>query len=62
MSSNLGAVEYSSSRTLKEMLGKPLFCRRIGLGLVMPLGQFPPNVVVGLLATVVFGYVPVTCT
>jgi len=34
------------------MLGEPLFCWGVGLGLVMPLGQFPPNVAVGLLASV----------
>jgi len=36
------------------MLGEPLFCWEAGLGLVMkmPLGQFPPNVAVGLLASV----------
>jgi len=34
------------------MLGEPLFCRGVGLGLVMPLGHFPPNVAVGLLASV----------
>jgi len=45
------------------MLGEPLFWSRVGLGLAMPLGQFPPNVAVGLLAIVVFGYyMPVACT
>jgi len=34
------------------MLGEPLFCRGVGLGLVMPLGHFPPNAAVGLLASV----------
>jgi len=34
------------------MLGEPLFCSGVGLGLVMPLGQFPPNFAVGLLASV----------
>jgi len=34
------------------MLGEPLFCWGVGLGLVMPLGQFLPNVAVGLLASV----------
>jgi len=45
------------------MLGEPLFCWGVGLGLVMPLGQFPPNVALGLLASVrVSYYIPVTCT
>jgi len=50
MSSNpggSGVVEH-----LKKMLGEPLFCWGLGLGLVMPLGQFPPNVAVGLLASI----------
>jgi len=50
MSSNpggSGVVEH-----LKKMLGEPLFCWGLGLGLVMPLGQFPPNVAVGLLDSV----------
>jgi len=34
------------------MLGEPLFCWGVGLELVMPLGQLPPNVAVGLLASV----------
>ena len=36
----------------KKKLGEPLFCWGVVLGLVMPLGQFPPNVAVGLLASV----------
>ena len=34
------------------MLGEPLFCWWVGLGLVMPLGQFLPNVAAGLVACV----------
>ena len=34
------------------MLGEPLFCWGVGLGLAMLLGQFPPNVAVGLPASV----------
>jgi len=50
MSSNpggSGVVEH-----LKKKLGEPLFCWGVGLGLVMPLGQFSLNVAVGLLASV----------
>jgi len=39
------------------MLGEPLFYWGVGLGLVIPLGQFPPNVAVGLLASVRVLYV-----
>jgi len=35
------------------MFGEPLFCRGVGLGLEMPLGQFRSNVVVGVVASVV---------
>ena len=43
-----GVVEH-----LKKRLGEPLlFCWGVGLGLIIPLGQFPPNVAVGLLASV----------
>jgi len=38
------------------MLSEPLLYRGVGLGLVMPLGQFPPNVAVGLLASVLVLY------
>jgi len=34
------------------MLGEPIFCWGVGPGLVTPLGQFPPNAAVGLLASV----------
>ena len=44
------------------MLSEPLFCRGVGLGLVMPLGQFPPNFAVGLLASVLVLYARIiTC-
>jgi len=63
MSSNPGGsvVEHlKNARRTTFLLG-------VGLGLVMPLGQFPPNVGVGLLASVrvsYYGYniMPVTCS
>ena len=62
MSSNpggSGVVEHlKNARRTTFLLG-------VGLGLVMPLGQFPTNVGVGLLASVrvsYYGYMPVTCS
>jgi len=51
MSSNpggSGVVEHLK----KKKLGEPLFCWGVGLGLAIPLGQFPPNFAVGLRASV----------
>jgi len=48
MSSNPGD---SGVVKIREMLGEPLFCWGVGLGLMMPSGQLPPNVAVGLLAS-----------
>jgi len=59
MSSNpggSGVVEH-----LKKMLGEPLFCWGVGLGLAIPLGQFPPNFAVGHYWLVFGYYMPVTC-
>jgi len=59
MSSN---PEVVCSRALKKNLDKRLFCWGVGLGMVMPLGQFSPNAAVGLLANVLVLYAYNSCT